>query len=40
MRVAARITYPFPISGGVTTLGDGTWYTVSEAGDTLHVWSR
>ncbi|MEU9847938.1 hypothetical protein [Streptomyces sp. NPDC047985] len=40
MRVSARITYPFPISGGATALGDGTWYTVSEAGDALHVWSR
>ncbi|MFB7914795.1 hypothetical protein [Streptomyces sp. NPDC056061] len=40
MRVAARITYPFPISGRVTAVGDGTWYTVSETGDTLHVWSR
>ncbi|MFD4943943.1 hypothetical protein ACFWNT_15765 [Streptomyces sp. NPDC058409] len=40
MRVAAQITYPFPVSGGVTALGDGTWYTVSEAGDAVHVWSR
>ncbi|MFJ1847284.1 hypothetical protein [Streptomyces sp. NPDC088146] len=40
MRVTARITYPFPISGGVTALGDGTWYTVSESGDALHIWSR
>ncbi|MET9656459.1 hypothetical protein [Streptomyces sp. NPDC006510] len=40
LRVIARITYPFPISGAPTALGDGTWYTVSEAGDALHVWSR
>ncbi|MES9556844.1 hypothetical protein ACIODX_23020 [Streptomyces sp. NPDC088190] len=40
MRVAARIAYPFPVSGAPTALGDGTWYTVSEAGDALHVWSR
>ncbi|MFF9318355.1 hypothetical protein ACF1BP_04160 [Streptomyces sp. NPDC014735] len=40
MRVSARITYPFPVSGGATALGDGTWYTVSETGDALHVWSR
>ncbi|MFD7622575.1 hypothetical protein [Streptomyces sp. NPDC059802] len=40
MRLTARITYPFPISGAPTALGDGTWYTVSAAGDALHVWSR
>lgn len=40
MRLTAQVTYPFPISGAPTALGDGTWYTVSEAGDALHVWSR
>lgn len=40
MRGSARLTYPFPVSGGPTALGDGTWYTVSEHGDALHLWSR
>ncbi|MEE1768061.1 hypothetical protein PUR34_07635 [Streptomyces sp. JV185] len=40
MRLTAQLTYPFPASGAPTALGDGTWYTVSEAGDALHVWSR
>ncbi|MER5370477.1 hypothetical protein [Streptomyces sp. NPDC002722] len=40
MRLTAQVAYPFPISGVPTALGDGTWYTVSEAGDALHVWSR
>ncbi|MGA5822935.1 hypothetical protein ACPC54_34370 [Kitasatospora sp. NPDC094028] len=39
MRVTARIDYPFPISGSPKALGDGTWYTVSEAGDALHLWT-
>ncbi|WP_335937098.1 hypothetical protein [Streptomyces sp. PTD5-9] len=40
LRVSARIAYPFPVSGGVTALDDGTWYTVPEDGDALHIWSR
>ncbi|MBV6702324.1 hypothetical protein [Kitasatospora aureofaciens] len=39
MRVTDQITYPFPISGTPEALGDGTWYTVSEAGDALHLWT-
>ncbi|WP_405713785.1 MULTISPECIES: hypothetical protein [unclassified Streptomyces] len=40
LRVAAQVAYPFPISGAPTVLGDGTWYTVSDSGDAVHVWSR
>ncbi|MFD9122790.1 hypothetical protein ACFU6M_19580 [Streptomyces bottropensis] len=39
MGLGDRIAYPEPVSGPPRALGDGTWYTVSEAGDTLRVWS-
>lgn len=39
MQVMNRITYPFPITGTPQALGDGTWYTVTEAGHALHLWT-
>ncbi|MDH6580364.1 hypothetical protein P3T29_006055 [Kitasatospora sp. MAP5-34] len=33
MRVTGGIAYPLPVSGAPTALGDGTWFTRSEAGD-------
>ncbi|HSX97135.1 MAG TPA: hypothetical protein VLG91_07065 [Streptomyces sp.] len=39
MRLAGQVTYPDPVSGPPRALGDGTWYTVSETGDTLRVWT-
>ncbi|MGW8763093.1 hypothetical protein ACWGN5_11410 [Streptomyces sp. NPDC055815] len=33
------VVYPSPPSGQPTALGDGTWATRSESGDTLHVWT-
>ncbi|WP_141292697.1 hypothetical protein [Streptomyces gardneri] len=32
------ITYPSPVSCEPTALGNGTWSTVSESRDVLHVW--
>lgn len=40
MRVSDQISYPFPIAGSPGAVGDGTWSTVSEAGDGLHLWTR
>jgi hypothetical protein len=39
MRLSGQVTYPDPVSGPPRALGDGTWYTVSETGDTLRVWT-
>ncbi|WP_329451651.1 hypothetical protein OG894_24425 [Streptomyces sp. NBC_01724] len=39
MRPAGQVTYPFPVSGTPTALGDGTWYTVSGSGDAVHLWA-
>lgn len=39
MQVASQITYPFPISGTPDALNNGTWYTVTETGNALHLWS-
>ncbi|MDW8803490.1 hypothetical protein P1P68_01355 [Streptomyces scabiei] len=34
-----RVVYPEPVSGPPRALGDGTWYTVSDTGDTIRVWT-
>jgi hypothetical protein len=39
MRVADRLTYPFSVPGLPQALGDGTWFTVPEAQNTVHVWA-
>ncbi|MBV6699747.1 hypothetical protein KV557_22040 [Kitasatospora aureofaciens] len=38
LRLLGEIRYPFPVRGYPYTLGDGTWATVGEGGDTVHVW--
>lgn len=40
MRLTDRLTYPFEVSGLPQALGDGTWYTVSETEQALHIWTR
>ncbi|MGW2347441.1 hypothetical protein [Actinacidiphila glaucinigra] len=39
-RAPRRITYPVPVGGLPTALGDGTWCTSADDGATLQVWSR
>ena len=39
MRVTDRVAYPSPVSGLPRALGNGTWYTVSEDGDTVRIWT-
>ncbi|MGW5175427.1 hypothetical protein ACWERY_13820 [Streptomyces sp. NPDC004082] len=39
MRLTGRIGYPFEVSGLPRGLGNGTWYTVSEDENALHVWA-
>ncbi|MFC5637216.1 hypothetical protein [Streptomyces bullii] len=39
MRLTDRLTYPFEVSGLPQALGDGTWYTVSDTENALHVWA-
>ncbi|MFE0382202.1 hypothetical protein ACFW1M_43155 [Streptomyces inhibens] len=34
-----ELTYPIPVSGLPRALGDGTWYTVSETDNVMHVWT-
>ncbi|MER6161578.1 hypothetical protein ABT147_39675 [Streptomyces sp. NPDC001868] len=34
-----RVVYPEPVSGPPKALGDGTWYTVSDTGDTVRIWA-
>ncbi|GAA2399337.1 hypothetical protein GCM10010420_27260 [Streptomyces glaucosporus] len=40
MRVLGQVAYPERVFGSPRPLGDGTWYTLSEAGDVLRVWAR
>ncbi|MFE7390715.1 hypothetical protein [Streptomyces sp. NPDC057582] len=40
MSLRGEITYPFPVSGPARSAGNGTWYTVSEDGTSLHLWQR
>ncbi|MGE7437376.1 hypothetical protein [Kitasatospora sp. NPDC001175] len=39
MRTIGQVDYPFPISAAPRALGDGTWYTLTEDGDALHLWT-
>ncbi|MFF3584732.1 hypothetical protein [Streptomyces mirabilis] len=39
MRLIDRLTYPFEVSGLPKALGDGTWYTVSDPDNALHIWA-
>ncbi|MFJ3224736.1 hypothetical protein ACIPJS_15485 [Streptomyces sp. NPDC086783] len=39
MRLTGRVGYPVEVSGLPRALGDGTWYTVSEDENALHVWA-
>ena len=34
-----EVAYPFPVLSHPTALGGGTWSTVSDSGDALHVWT-
>lgn len=38
MTLRGEIVYPFPVSGPARSAGDGTWYTVSEDGTSVHLW--
>ncbi|MGW5481047.1 hypothetical protein [Streptomyces sp. NPDC004008] len=38
-RELVQITYPFPVTGPPTALGDGTWFTPSASRDAVHVWT-
>lgn len=38
-RGLARLDYPFPVSCQPTTVGDGTWYTLSDSRDAVHMWA-
>ncbi|GAA1080273.1 hypothetical protein [Kitasatospora arboriphila] len=38
MTVRGEISYPVPVSGPARAAGDGTWYTVSEDGTSVHLW--
>ncbi|MFI0968172.1 hypothetical protein ACH4S8_43545 [Streptomyces sp. NPDC021080] len=40
MQLAERLVYPFEVSGLPRALGDGTWYTVSDTENALHLWTR
>ncbi|MGO4751911.1 hypothetical protein AB4212_25435, partial [Streptomyces sp. 2MCAF27] len=33
-----EISYPVPVSGPARAAGDGTWYTISEDGTSVHLW--
>ncbi|SCL44304.1 hypothetical protein GA0070606_0228 [Micromonospora citrea] len=39
MTVRGRIEYPFSVAGPPRSAGPGTWYTVSEDGTRIHLWS-
>ncbi|GAA2449092.1 hypothetical protein [Streptomyces macrosporus] len=39
LRVTGHVAYPIRVFGPPRPLGDGTWYTLSETGDALHVWA-
>lgn len=39
MQLIDQLTYPFEVSGLPKPLGDGTWYTVSNVDNALHVWT-
>ncbi|MET9735155.1 hypothetical protein ABZZ79_32300 [Streptomyces sp. NPDC006458] len=39
MRLTDRIVYPFEVSGPPTPLGHGSWYTVSDTDNALHLWT-
>ncbi|MFD7873617.1 hypothetical protein ACFV5G_05725 [Streptomyces sp. NPDC059766] len=39
MRLAEQLVYPFEVSGLPRALGDGTWYTVSDSENALHLWT-
>ncbi|MFJ8200164.1 hypothetical protein [Streptomyces sp. NPDC096152] len=38
MTLRGEIRYPFPVSGPARSAGDGTWYTVSGNGTSVHLW--
>ncbi|MFF7881624.1 hypothetical protein ACH40F_17205 [Streptomyces sp. NPDC020794] len=38
MTLRGEILHPFPVSGPARSAGDGTWYTVSEDGASVHLW--
>ncbi|MGW1065722.1 hypothetical protein ACWD4F_14555 [Streptomyces aureus] len=40
MRQAEPLVHPFEVSGPPRALGDGTWYTLSETENALHLWTR
>ncbi|MFD7442328.1 hypothetical protein [Streptomyces sp. NPDC059909] len=39
MSAGGPVTYPFPISGGPCSAGQGTWYTLSKDHTSIHLWS-
>ncbi|MEU1623328.1 hypothetical protein ABZ479_39305 [Streptomyces sp. NPDC005722] len=39
-RAPRHVTYPVPVTGLPTALGDGTWCTTADDGATLRVWTR
>ncbi|MGW5134162.1 hypothetical protein [Streptomyces sp. NPDC004135] len=39
MRLTDQLTYPFEVSGLPRAFGDGTWYTVSDIENALHLWT-
>lgn len=39
MRITELVSYPQPVSGLPTALGDGTWYTRSATENALQVWA-
>ncbi|MGE7434083.1 hypothetical protein [Kitasatospora sp. NPDC001175] len=38
MTLRGEISYPVPVSGPARAAGDGTWYTVSKDGTSVHLW--
>ncbi|MEY7971481.1 hypothetical protein AB8O38_05710 [Saccharomonospora xinjiangensis] len=39
MSVRGRLGYPFPVPGAPRSAGPGAWYTVSEDGASVHLWT-
>ncbi|MFJ9576194.1 hypothetical protein ACIRQF_07365 [Streptomyces sp. NPDC101191] len=39
MQLIDQIAYPFPVPGLPKALGDGTWYTVSNLDQAIHIWA-